>query len=136
MKSYINPAFFFILLLFFAGCEGEKKDNPQEIIAGEDSKTWISSKEVNPGEEEKIKRTEEPQEFRFSADGTFQLRSGEVVHTGTWTYERGNRELQLIFDRKPGLIEIFYVTRLEEDQLDLRAPDGGTMQLQALKVES
>lgn len=136
MKSHFNPAFFLMFLLFFTACEGEKKRSPLEIIAGEDSKTWIGSKKINPGEAEKIKRAEEPQEFRFSADGTFQLKSGEGLQTGTWTYERGARELQLIFDSKPGLIEVLYVTRLEEDQLDLRAPDGGTLQLQALKVES
>lgn len=132
MSSHFNALFFLIFLFFLAACEGEKKDNPQEIIAGENSKSWISSKEINPGEEEKISRTAEAQEFRFSADGTFQMKSDQEFYTGTWTYERGNRELQLIFDSEPGLIEVFYVTRLAEDQLDLRAPDAGTLQLQAL----
>ena len=134
MKPHSNPTLFLLFLFFFAACEAEKKDDPVEIIAGEESKVWISSKEINPGEAEKISPAEEAQEFRFSAGGTFQIKSGEGLHTGTWTYERGNRELQLIFDSNPGLMEVFYVTRLEEDQIDLRAPDAGTMQLQALQT--
>lgn len=127
-------AFFYSLILssLFFACEGDKKTNPHELIAGEDSKTWIASKEINvDGEEDKISATEEKQELQFFNNGTFQMKNEAEFHTGKWTYEDGNRELQLVFDDKPGVAEVFYVTRLEKDQLNVRAPDGGTMKLVA-----
>jgi hypothetical protein len=121
---------FLLLASLFFACEGEKENNPHELIAGADSKTWVASKEINiEGEEEKLSPAEGQQELQFFSNGTFQMKNKSEFHTGKWTYEGGNRELQLIFDDKPALAEVFYVNRLEKDQINVRAPDGGTMKL-------
>lgn len=128
----ISPLYFLFLASFFLACEGEKKTNPHELIAGETSKTWVASKEINvDGDEDKLSQTDQKQELQFFNNGTFQMKNEEQFHTGKWTYEDGNRELQLVFNDKPGVAEVFYVTRLEKDQLDVRAPDGGTMKMVA-----
>lgn len=130
-SSYLTASFYLLLLAgFIVSCEAEKEGNPHELIAGEHSKSWIASKEISVEEgEEKLSVAEERQELEFFTNGTFQMKKENRFHTGKWTYEGGNRELQLVFDEKPGLAEVFYVTRLEKDQLNVRAPDGGTMKL-------
>lgn len=129
-SARINPIYFLFFAVFFLACEGEKETSPHELIAGETSKTWIASKEINvDGEEDKLSAAEERQELQFFNNGTFQMKNEAQFHTGKWTYEDGNRELQLVFDDKPGVAEVFYVSRLEKKQMDVRAPDGGTMKM-------
>lgn len=132
MKSfYLSFSWCFLLLASLSfGCEAEKESNPHVLIAGEDSKTWVASKEINiEGEQEKLSPAEDQQELQFFSNGTFQMKNKSEFRTGKWTYEGGNRELQLVFDDKPALAEVFYVNRLEKDQINVRAPDGGTMKL-------
>lgn len=123
--------FFMAACLLFA-CSSDKEEEPEKLLAGENSKTWTTDQEHTASNNDRsLTQANGDQQIQFSTDGSFQIREGNQTQRGTWTYSPTERMLELVFDDQPGITESFYVTRLEENALDVRAPDGATMQFTA-----
>lgn len=116
------------LCLLFA-CSNGQEENPEKLLAGETSKTWVTDqKHTASGNERSLTQAEGDQKIEFNNEGSFRITDGSESQEGTWTYRPTERMLELSFDDQPGIVESFYVTRLTENNLDVRAPDGATMQ--------
>lgn len=119
-------------LCLLLACTNGQKENPERLLAGENSKTWSTDqKHTASGDERSLTQADGDQQIQFNRDGTFQISDGRETQRGSWTYRPTERMLELSFDEQPGIIESYYVTRLEENSLDVRAPDGATMQFTA-----
>jgi outer membrane biogenesis lipoprotein LolB len=131
--NYLRSIFLFLTaFLLLSACGDSEHQDAEQILAGEESKTWrIDQETTATGDQRALTQSEDTQRVTFSADGTFQVRDATEVRTGTWTYRPTERMLELEFDDQPGIAETYYVSRLEEDALDVRAPDGATMQYTA-----
>lgn len=126
----------YILLTAFcllAACaDGREEEEPEQLLAGENSKTWrTDQKHTASGNERSLTQADGNQQIQFNADGTFQIRDGSETQSGTWNYRPTERMLELDFEEQPGITESYYVTRLNENSLDVRDPDGATMQFTA-----
>lgn len=122
--------FFFLTVLFLlAACNQEQEKDAERLLTGDDSKTWkTDQKNIASGEDRALTQPEGEQQISFNEDGTFELRNQSGTRTGTWTYSPSERTLELVFDDRPAITESYYVNRLEEDTLNIRDPDGATMQ--------
>lgn len=127
-RTYILVTAFCLLL----ACTNGQEEDPEKLLAGENSKTWkTDQKHTASGNERSLTQADGDQQIQFNADGTFQISDGSETQRGSWTYRPTERMLELSFENQPGIIESFYVTRLEENSLDVRDPDGATMQFTA-----
>lgn len=116
------------LCLLFA-CSNGQEENPEKLLAGETSKTWITDqKHIASGNEQSLTQARGDQKIEFNNDGSFRITDGSDSQSGNWSYRPTERMLELSFDNQPNIVESFYVTRLTENSLDVRAPDGATMQ--------
>jgi cell division protein YceG involved in septum cleavage len=131
MKHYFLP-FMLILGIFLAlnACSSKEKDDPNTLIAGENSKSWEAKRETNAaGDKEKLDSAEKGQIMEFYTNGTFQIRSEGIFQSGRWNYNAGAKILELSFDDRPDVAESFQVLELKKGQMKLQAADGSTMLL-------
>lgn len=123
---------FFIAACLLLACSNEKEEEPEKLLAGENSKIWTTDQQHTASDNDRsLTQANVDQQIQFNTDGSFQIREGSQTQEGTWTYRPTERMLELVFDDQPGISESFYVTRLEKNTLDVRAPDGATMQFTA-----
>jgi outer membrane biogenesis lipoprotein LolB len=119
-------------LLLLAGCGNKNEENPRQMIAGENSKTWQASRETNAqGDKEKLSNQEKDQSMQFYSNGTFQIQAQDQFQSGRWNYNATQQELELTFEDKQDVKEVFHVQELSNDKMTLHASDGSTMQLKA-----
>ncbi|EMR02365.1 hypothetical protein [Cesiribacter andamanensis] len=132
MKS-VRHYFALLLLLPFlvlAACNNKSEENPRQLIAGESSKVWKADKETNAqGDKERLSNTEEEQRMEFYANGTFQVREAGAFQGGRWNYNATQKELELTFDDRQDVKEVFHVQELSGNKMTLHAADGSTMKL-------
>ncbi|SDM05667.1 hypothetical protein SAMN05421823_11030 [Catalinimonas alkaloidigena] len=104
----------------------------QNLISGSTSKTWHADKHTNAeGDNEKLSRTERKNDqMIFNADGTFSMNTRQEAAGGNWMYDRTSQTLSLQFSGE-NHTESFKVLSLEEDQMELEAADGSTLELEA-----
>lgn len=118
---------FFILcaVLFLLSCNSE--ENPRLLMAGESSKTWVFVPE-DAEQEEGAALSERPEDkWVFYANGTFQELNDVSVQDGSWNYNAGQNELEVVFEDRTA---VFHVQELEENELVLHAADGTGLRLQ------
>lgn len=116
-------------LMLVAACNNKKEENPRQILAGESSKTWVAKRESD-SQGDKVKLSERPEEkMVFYANGSFQIQNNAQFQTGRWNYNQGQQELEIVFDDRQDVKEVFHVQELEEDNMVLHASDGSTMRL-------
>lgn len=119
-------------LLLVAACNNSKDENPRQLIAGENSKTWQASRETNAqGDKEKLSSQEKDQSMQFYSNGTFQIQAQDQFQSGRWNYNATQQELELTFEDNQDVKEVFHVQELSNDKMTLHAADGSTMQLKA-----
>lgn len=116
-------------LLMIVACNNKKEENPRQLVAGESSKTWIAKRETNAqGDKQKLSNAKD-QKMVFYANGSFQIQNDAQFQTGRWNYNAGQQELEIVFDDREDVKEVFHVQELEDDKMVLHASDGSTMQL-------
>lgn len=127
IRVYIQLLLFPLLLL--AACNNDKEENPRQVIAGESSKTWVAKRETN-AQGDKVQLSDRPDEkMVFYANGSFQILNDAAFQTGRWNYNAGQNELEIVFDERQDVKEVFHVQELENDKLVLHASDGSTLRL-------
>lgn len=133
MKTIRQYCFLLLLLPFLAlvSCGDNKEDeNPRQLIAGESSKSWQAKRESDAqGDKQKLSNTEQEQRMEFYSNGTFQIRDDSEFQSGRWNYNATQKELELVFDDRQDVKEIFHVQELTENKMTLHASDGSTLQL-------
>lgn len=123
-------ALFIMLVMVSCGGSGEKVGS-ESMISGASNKTWKANKEFDAsGEKDKLTREEESETIQFYADGRFALGGGEALQTGTWSFDKSANRLSLNFENQE-IAENFEVTKLTEDEMNLKAADGSEMRLKA-----
>jgi outer membrane biogenesis lipoprotein LolB len=121
-----------LVMLLLASCSKENKDNPSEMIAGKESKTWKAKKETNSqGEKEKLNSQEKDQEIKFFANGKFNMSSDTETESGTWSYSANTGTLSLTFSSDQTYSENFKVLELNDDKMKVQASDGSEMVMTA-----
>lgn len=119
-------------LMLVAACNNKKDDNPRQLISGETSKTWQASRETNAqGGKEKLSSEEKAQSMQFYSNGTFQIQDQNQFQNGRWNYNATQKELELTFEDRQDVTEVFHVQELSKDQMTLHAADGSAMKLKA-----
>lgn len=119
-------------LMMVAACNNKKDENPRQLIAGENSKTWQASKETNAqGDKEKLSKEDKAQNMQFYSNGTFQIQDQGQFQNGRWNYNATQQELELTFEDRQDVKEVFHVQELSDDNMVLHAADGSTMKLKA-----
>ncbi|TPE44908.1 hypothetical protein [Pontibacter mangrovi] len=120
-----------LLAITITSCGGNKEEvGSESMISGTSSKTWVADKEKNAtGDKEKMTDAEEAQTMQFYADGRFALSSGGSLQTGTWSFDQTAKRLTLQFEGAD-MTENFDVMKLDDDELDLKASDGSTMEME------
>ncbi|HEX8547904.1 MAG TPA: DUF4923 family protein [Cytophagaceae bacterium] len=132
MKTVQRIFIFLTLITFFAQCKNEK-ENAMTMIAGEGSKRWKATKEVNAaGEKEKLSKEEKNEIMQFYTNGTFTINAAAESSQGTWTYDDNAKNLSLKFG-SANFTENFTVLELEKDEMKLKAGDGSTMIMESQK---
>lgn len=117
-------------LLLATACNNKTDDNPRLMVAGENSKTWVAKRETNAqGDKEKLSNTEQEQKMVFYANGSFQMQNNAEFQAGRWNYNASQQELEIIFDDRQDVKEVFQVQELEDNKMVLNASDGSTLQL-------
>lgn len=117
-------------LVVMAACNNKKEENPRQLLASESSKTWVAKRETNAqGGKEKLSDAEKEQKMVFYANGAFQILNNAEFQTGRWNYNEGAKELEVVFDDRQDVKEVFHVQELEKDNLVLHANDGSTLRL-------
>lgn len=117
-------------LMLATACNNKKDDNPRLMVAGENSKTWVAKRETNAqGDKEKLSNTEQEQKMVFYANGSFQMQNNAEFQAGRWNYNASQQELEIIFDDRQDVKEVFQVQELEDNKMVLNASDGSTLQL-------
>lgn len=100
------------------------------MVAGENSKTWVAKRETNAqGDKDKLSDAEEEQKMVFYANGSFQMQNNAEFQAGRWNYNAAQQELEITFDDRQDVKEVFQVQELEDDKMVLNASDGSTLQL-------
>ncbi|AHM60452.1 hypothetical protein D770_10975 [Flammeovirgaceae bacterium 311] len=119
-----------LLPLFLLAACGNQNENPRQMVAGENSKTWVASRETNAqGDKQKLSNAEQGQKMIFYANGTFQIQEDAEFQTGRWNYNESQKQLEVTFDDRQDVKEVFHVQELENDNMVLHASDGSTLRL-------
>ncbi|OKL38946.1 hypothetical protein [Pontibacter flavimaris] len=120
-----------LLAITITSCGGNKEEvGSESMISGTSSKTWVADKEKNAaGDKEKLTDAEQDQTMQFYADGRFALGAGSALQTGTWTFDQTGKRLSLQFEGAD-MTENFEVMKLDDDEMDLRTPDGTVMEME------
>jgi hypothetical protein len=132
MMSVRNYFSLLLLLPFFilASCNNKSEDNPRQLIAGESSKVWKTNRETSAqGSKERQSSAEKEQRMEFYANGTFQVRDAGEFQGGRWNYNQTQKELELTFDDRQDVKEVFHVQELSKNKMTLHAGDGSKMEL-------
>ncbi|WP_224996809.1 hypothetical protein [Cesiribacter sp. SM1] len=125
--------YYVLLLLPFmlmVACNNKEEENPRQLLASESSKTWIANRETDAaGDEQRLNDDEREQKMVFYANGAFQILNNAEFQTGRWNYNEAQKELEITFDDRQNVKEVFHVQELENDKLVLHASDGSTMRM-------
>lgn len=119
-----------LLAVVLASCGGEDKVGAENMISGPSSKTWVADEQLDAAGEEVEQAEAANGSMQFYADGRFALGEGGQLRTGTWSFDQSARRLTLQFEND-NVSENFEVTKLTEDEMNLKAPDGAEMKLKA-----
>lgn len=124
--------FAFFMMLVMASCGGgEDKVGSESMISGASSKTWTADKELtSTGEKDQLTQEEQDETMQFYSDGRFALGGGGTLQTGTWSFDQAAKRLTLNFENQE-MAENFEVTKLTDDEMNLRTPDGAEMRMKA-----
>ena len=125
------PALCLFMLLFAFGCGNKNKAGGTANLYGADSKSWTTDKERDASGD-KVKQTKEDEntELTFYANGNFSMNSNLQTMNGTYRYDQAGKTLMLTPNGSPTSMS-FEVTKLDDDELDLKAPDGSKMELES-----
>ncbi|MCJ8166952.1 hypothetical protein MKJ04_19075 [Pontibacter sp. E15-1] len=130
LKHTLHAVLVLLFVVTLASCGGEDKVGTENMISGPTSKTWVADKELNAaGDKEKLSSAEKDQTMQFYADGRFAMGGGGSLQTGTWTFDQAAKRISLQMEGSD-MTESFEVTKLTEDKIHLKAPDGSVMQLE------
>ncbi len=132
MKLTFSSAVMLVMFFIATGCKNDSsKSNMNnagsstEVIAGNDSKTWRSSKETDAqGDKDRLTRDEKKEFITFSTNGTMTMGNNEQTRQGTWKYEGSTLSLQFTGE---GVSENFTVLEMDKNTMRLRAADGSEM---------
>ena len=120
-----------LMMLIQMGCNRESEKSGEQLIAGENSKTWRATREVDAaGNSERTSREERKDVMQFYQDGRFTINTANEAGNGTWEYNASNQTLSLQFADQ-NVTENFQVLKLEEDEMRLRAGNNREMTLKA-----
>lgn len=93
-----------------------------ELIAGDDSKTWRMKKEfTSTGDREKVAESDKEEEINFHRNNTFSIVGERATSTGTWSYDGSTLSLQY---KGENASETFTVEELTGNRMRIRAVDG------------
>lgn len=122
-----------LLAMLFAvvlvSCGGEDTVGTENMISGPSSKTWVADEEMNSAGKE-VEQVDKDQQggMQFYADGRFALGESGQLRTGTWSFDQAAKRLTLQFAEE-NQTQNFEVTKLTEDEMNLKVPDGSEMKL-------
>jgi len=124
-------AFYLFALIFAVGCNKKNEAGVTDNLYVKDSKRWTTEKEKNAGGD-KVKQTEEDKNtvLQFFSNGNFSMNSNLQTMSGTYRYDQAARSLMLTPNGSQTSMS-FEVTKLDENDLNLKAPDGSIMELEA-----
>ncbi|KAA9346057.1 hypothetical protein [Adhaeribacter soli] len=99
-------------------------------LYGTGSRKWVTHKEKNASGG-KVSQTEEDKStvLQFFSNGNFSMNSNLQTMSGTYRYDQNAKSLMLTPNGSTTSMS-FEVTKLDDDELDLKAPDGSTMELE------
>ncbi|MDB5261207.1 MAG: hypothetical protein JWQ14_488 [Adhaeribacter sp.] len=125
LKNYL--AVLTLFLVIAAGCKEKVAVGNASNIAGNESKTWKTTKETTAtGDKDKLTSAEKNQEIQFFANGSFSMRSSTENASGKWTYDAMAKTLTLQFVGSD-VTEVFQVLNLSDDEMKLQGGDGSQM---------
>ncbi|MFC5270308.1 hypothetical protein [Adhaeribacter terreus] len=124
-------ALYLFALIFAYGCGNKNKAGATANLYGADSKSWTTDKERD-ATGDKVKQTAEDEKtvLTFFANGNFSMNSNLQTMNGTYRYDQSGKTLMLTPNGSNTSMS-FEVTKLDDDELDLKAPDGSKMELDA-----
>jgi hypothetical protein len=120
--SYI----FMLFMLITVACGSKSKATSNEdMLAGDESKTWKATKELTAsGDKDKLTRDEKRQTITFSRNGNVKMGDGDDVMGGTWSFMDNTLSVQFT---GTNVTENFAVLELKDNLLRLRGADGGEL---------
>ncbi|WP_460925740.1 lipocalin family protein [Pontibacter brevis] len=135
-NNYKNPLNMLLAMLFavvLVSCGGNNEVGSENMISGTNNKTWVADEEMNSSGQE-VEPVDKDQQggMQFYADGRFALGESGVLRTGTWSFDQSAKRLTLQFEDQ-NVTQNFEVTKLTEDEMNLKVPDGSEMKLKAKK---
>lgn len=129
--KHLFLAFYMFAFVFAVSCGKKNEAGSTSNLYGTDSKRWTTDKERSASGD-KVSQTEEDKNtvLQFFSNGNFSMNSNLQTMSGTYRYDQSGRTLMLTPNGSTTSMS-FEVTRLDDSNLDLKAPDGSTMQLEA-----
>lgn len=130
-NNTLNTLLAMLFAVVLVSCGGEDKVGTENMISGPNNKTWVADEEMNSAGKE-VKQVDKSQRggMQFYADGRFALGESGSLRTGTWSYDQAAKRLTLQFEEQNESLT-YEVTKLTEDEMNLRVPDGSEMKLKA-----
>lgn len=118
-----------LFMLIFSSCKDKSESmSNEEKIAGQDSKTWVATRETNSeGEKDKLTKAEKKETITFWKNGNVKMGDGAQDISGQWSYNSNTLALQ--FDGSE-VSENFTVLELDDEKIKLKAMDGSEMTLE------
>ncbi|GAA4433977.1 hypothetical protein GCM10023188_24370 [Pontibacter saemangeumensis] len=130
-RSTLHTLLAMLLAVVLVSCGGEDKVGTENMISGPSSKTWVADEEMNAAGDE-VEQVDKDQQggMQFYSDGRFALGESGQLRTGTWSFDQAAKRLTLQFENE-NTTENFEVTKLTDDEMNLKVPDGSEMKLKA-----
>ncbi|MFD3001117.1 hypothetical protein ACFS7Z_12130 [Pontibacter toksunensis] len=124
-KSTWNMLLAMLFVVVLVSCGGEDTVGTENMISGPNNKTWVADEEMNSAGQE-VEQVDKSQRggMQFYADGRFALGESGMLRTGTWSFDQAAKRLTLQFEDE-NVTQNFEVTKLTEDEMNLKVPDGG-----------
>lgn len=130
-KNTLHTLLAMFLAVVLASCGGEEKVGAENMISGPSSKNWIADEEMNSsGDEVEPVDKDKQGGMQFYADGRFAMGESGQLRTGTWSFDQQAKQLTVQFEDE-NVTRNFEVTKLTEDEMNLRVEDGSEMKLKA-----
>ncbi|WP_246000598.1 hypothetical protein [Pontibacter diazotrophicus] len=130
-KHKLNTLLAMLFAVVLVSCGGSDEVGSENMISGTNSKTWVADEEMNSaGQEVDQVDSDEQGGMQFYADGRFAMGESGMLRTGTWSFDQAANRLTLQFEDED-VSQNFEVTKLTEDEMNLRVPDGSEMKLKA-----
>jgi hypothetical protein len=128
--KHLFLAFYMFALVFALSCGNKNEAGSTSNLYGTGSRKWVTDKEKNASGG-KVSQTEEDKStvLQFFSNGNFSMNSNLQTMSGTYRYDQNAKSLMLTPNGSTTSMS-FEVTKLDEDELDLKAPDGSTMELE------